>query len=294
VLLQIRSFLTVVEEGSLHRAAARLNISQSALSRQVQALEHELGGPLLERSSTGVVPTIGGRALVKRMASFLANYDANLQAVRRIIRGDAGELRIGYLASAFHEHLEPSLRKLRRLYPHTKVKLLDLFPGEQITALRKGEIDLAFLEGSAALSRRDFQMKKVAVLRCFVSLPDDHPLASKKKVKIAELRTETFIVGSENEVPGIRSRLVRFCRLHGNFTPKMIEIPGGIAEGFSAVANDGAVALLPAIFRRHKRPGMILVPIADPGATWEMVVAWQKSHNAESLLALVDALPSAE
>jgi DNA-binding transcriptional LysR family regulator len=56
MLAQIRSFLTVVEEGNLHRAAARLRISQSRLSRQMQALEHELGGRLLERMAAGVSP----------------------------------------------------------------------------------------------------------------------------------------------------------------------------------------------------------------------------------------------
>jgi DNA-binding transcriptional LysR family regulator len=66
MLAQIRSFLIVVEEGSLHRAAARLHISQPALSRQMQALEHELGGRLLEHMATGVSPTAGGQALAPR------------------------------------------------------------------------------------------------------------------------------------------------------------------------------------------------------------------------------------
>jgi DNA-binding transcriptional LysR family regulator len=72
MLEQIRSFLTVVEEGSLHRAAARLRISQPTLSRQMQAFEHELGGRLLERMATGVSPTAGGQALVRRMGAVLA------------------------------------------------------------------------------------------------------------------------------------------------------------------------------------------------------------------------------
>ena len=85
MLDQIRSFLTVVEEGSLHRAAARLHISQSALSRQMQALEHELGGRLLERSATGVTATAGGHALAKRMGAVLASYDLAMSDTRRAI-----------------------------------------------------------------------------------------------------------------------------------------------------------------------------------------------------------------
>ena len=65
----------MVEEGSLHRAATRLHISQPALSHQMQALEHELGGRLLERLATGVSPTAGGQALAKTMGAVLASYD---------------------------------------------------------------------------------------------------------------------------------------------------------------------------------------------------------------------------
>lgn len=75
MLEEIRSFLAVVEEGSLRRAAARLHTSQPALSRQMQALEHELGGRLFERLSTGVRPTAGGQALAQRMSAVLASYD---------------------------------------------------------------------------------------------------------------------------------------------------------------------------------------------------------------------------
>ena len=161
MLLQLRSFLVVIEEGSLHRAATRLNISQSALSRQMQALEHEFDGSLLERSSTGVVPTFAGRELADRMAGYLAGYDEHILAVRRIIRGESGELRIGYLASAFHEYLEPALANLRRLHPQTKVKLLDLFPGEQITALRRGDIDFAFTQDAGNISPTTFTRERL-------------------------------------------------------------------------------------------------------------------------------------
>jgi len=85
MLTQIRSFLTVVEEGSLHRAAARLRISQSALSRQMQALEHELGGRLLERMTTGVSPTAGGQTLAKKMGAVLASYDLAMNHTRRAL-----------------------------------------------------------------------------------------------------------------------------------------------------------------------------------------------------------------
>ena len=122
MLEQIRSFLTVVEEGSLHRAAVRLRISPSALSRQMQALEHELGGRLLERMATGVRPTAGGQALAKRMGAALASW--------RVLRGEGDQVRIAYLLTTRH-YLNGALREVRRSQPQTDFKLVDLTPGEQ-------------------------------------------------------------------------------------------------------------------------------------------------------------------
>ena len=82
MLAQIRSFLTVVEEGNLHRAAARLHISQLTLLRQMQVLELELGGRLLERIVTGVRPTAGGQALAEKTGALLASYDLAMSAIR--------------------------------------------------------------------------------------------------------------------------------------------------------------------------------------------------------------------
>src|SRR5258706_14600220 len=78
MLEQIRSFLTVVEEGSLHRAAARLRISPSTLSRQMQALEHELGGGLLERRTTGMSPRPAGQELLNRLDALWGSYELAL------------------------------------------------------------------------------------------------------------------------------------------------------------------------------------------------------------------------
>jgi DNA-binding transcriptional LysR family regulator len=73
VLEKLRLFLVILEEGSLRRAADRLRISQSAITRQIQSLELELGGQVLERTSAGVRPTKGGQALAERAKRLLAD-----------------------------------------------------------------------------------------------------------------------------------------------------------------------------------------------------------------------------
>src|SRR5215469_16806909 len=96
---QLRAFLVALEEGSLNRAALRLRMSQSALSRQMQVLENEIGGALLERTSAGVRPTDAGYALATSLPRVLADYDAAIDKARRLARGQRDLIRVGYLGS---------------------------------------------------------------------------------------------------------------------------------------------------------------------------------------------------
>ena len=157
---QLRAFLVALEEGSLNRAALRLRMSQSALSRQMQVLENEIGGALLERTAAGVRPTDAGYALAKSLPRVLADYDAAIEEARRLARGQRDLIRLGYLGSAAQTFLDPALAALRRTHPEVKVKLLDLSPGEQIVALRKGEIDLAQIGQEGALLSNEFYIRK--------------------------------------------------------------------------------------------------------------------------------------
>ena len=291
MLSQIRAFLTVIEEGSLHRAATRLNLSQSALSRQMQALEHEVGGKLLDRSSSGVRPTNGGHALAAKMSAFVASYDAAILEVRRIVRGESAQLRIGYMDSASRDYLNPALEKLRHMHPETKVKLLALSPGEQITALRCGEIDLALTEGSTNLLGQAFHTRNFAVIKSIVSLPSRHPLAARKKVRLAELKNETFVTPTDDRVPGCRRRITELCRRYGKFRPKLIESTENLAGALALVANDDGVALLPAFMRHRTAPGIVMIPVADAEATWNLFVAWHRGEMGAPLRTLLGALP---
>lgn len=289
MLTRIRFFLTVIEEGSIHRAAARLRISQSALSRQMQSLEHEVGGKLLDRTSTGARPTNGGHALASKMRGLLTDYDAAMVQVRRIVRGESKLLRIGCVASAVQEYLKPALAKLHQLHPGVKVRLLDMSPGEQITALRQGKIDIALIDQGDELLARDFYIQKIAVIPSLAVLPIHHPLASQRKVNLTELKHETFVSGTDADVPGYNHRVTQICRKYGKFRPKFTGQSQSLAEGLALVANEDAVLLLPDFVRHRATPCVIMRPIANPEATWNLFVAWHLGRTSEPLRVLLKA-----
>ena len=292
MLDQLRLFMTVVEEGSLRRAAERAHISQSAVTRQMQALEHDLGGRILERTSSGVRPTTGGHTLVRQAKLLLADYESTISNVRRLVRGQAEQLRIGYLASAGQQYLGEPFRALRRLHPKVKVKLLDLTPGEVIRALREGEIDLALSYLGMDLLSRDFYTRKIDDVGSVVVLPIDHRFASQKQIRISQLKEERFLQVAENCAPGYNQRVRQICRRFGKFRPRFAPVKSfeSMAESLAILGNEEAVLLKPSFVRYLEAPNIVIVPIADQGATWELFVAWQRGKTAGPLRALLDTL----
>lgn len=173
---RIRALLTVIEEGSVNRAAVRLRITQPALSRQMQSLEKEIGGRLLERETSGVKPTGLGHSLVKSMKPLLEDYEAAMADLRRLARGERSELRVGYLMSAAQSILTPALALLRQSQPKLKLKLHDMSPREQIDGLRAGELDVALIR--RAWSPQRIGGRNCARWACRFTVED--ALASKK------------------------------------------------------------------------------------------------------------------
>ncbi len=292
MLEKLRLFLVVVEEGSLRRAADRLHISQSAITRQMQSLELDLGGSVLERTSAGVSPTNGGLLLAERAKTLLADYDSTMAEVRRLNRGESERLRIGYIASAAQEYLGPALAVLRRAYPRLKVKMLDQTPGEMIIALRQGKIDLALTLHGIDLLSRDFYARKLATVRSLVALPVSHRLASERQVSFSQLKGETFVRGSDDVIPGYTQRVVQLCRKYGGFRPRLgtIDREDGLVETLALAANEEAISIQPAFISHLKVPNVVLVPIADAGATWDLFIVWQRGQIANPLRTLLKEL----
>lgn len=257
----------------------------------MQALENEIGGRLLERTSSGVSPTAAGHALAAKIRPVLADYDAAIAEVKRLACGQSEQLRIGYIVSAAQGYLAPALATLRQTHPEVKVKLLDLSPGEQIAALRRGEIDVALIGQEGCLLAQDFYTRKLATLPLLAILPADHALATRKGIQLAELKNERFIGAPESDMPGRNRWLTQLCRRAG-FRPKFAGDADSFSHAFTLVASDGVVMLMPEYVRDYPAPAVAMIPIEDAEATWDFLVMWQRGRTAGPVRALLDALPS--
>ena len=286
---RIRALLTVLEEGSVNRAALRLRIAQPALSRQMKSLENDVGGKLLERETSGVKPTGLCHSLVKSMKPVIESYEAALADIRREARGMRSELRVGYLMSAAQSVLTPALEKLQKSHPDLKLNLHDMSPKEQIDALRAGEIDIALTGQEGVVAAGDFYSKKLRSLGVCAALSTSDTLAKRKSISIIDLKGRDFIGVDEDQMPGRNHWISQLCRAAG-FKARFTAKPDGITNAFSLVVSESAVTLVPDYFRSFSHPGICYVPVSDSSAHWDFIILWQRGKIPATTRAMIEAL----
>jgi DNA-binding transcriptional LysR family regulator len=143
-LRQLEYFVAVVDEESFTAAAARLHVSQPGLSHQVQALERQLGGPLLERLNRGIRLTPAGRAVLPHARASLAHAERAQSAGQRASGVDSGELHVGTLYSISVGVLPGALQAWRVKYPDVQVRLVEFRRSDDlVAAMQAGGADLA-------------------------------------------------------------------------------------------------------------------------------------------------------
>jgi DNA-binding transcriptional LysR family regulator len=143
-LRQLEYFVAVVDDGSFTVAAARLHVSQPGLSHQIQALERQLGGPLLERLSRGIRLTPAGRTALPHARASLAHAERAETAALRASGVDAGELHVGTLYSISVGILPGALRTWRAKYPDVQVRLVEFRRSDDLIAgMEAGQADVA-------------------------------------------------------------------------------------------------------------------------------------------------------
>lgn len=136
-LNQLRCFVTVAEELHFGRAAARLNMTQPPLSRQIQVLEHIIDAPLLERTSRSVRLTPAGRSFLPEARRILKLAESASQVARRIALGKSGSLKIGFTAAAAYGFLPELVAACRAKLPEVDFSLKEMVSGDQFEALTR-------------------------------------------------------------------------------------------------------------------------------------------------------------
>ncbi|WP_210493142.1 LysR substrate-binding domain-containing protein [Patulibacter sp. SYSU D01012] len=286
-LRQLRYFVAVAEELHFTRAAARLNLAQSALSSQIRQLEAEVGGPLLVRSTRRVMLTPGGAALLEDARELLALADGSLDRVRALCRGEAGRLVLGTLGPAPGALLAALLGRLSSSHPDVRVEVRAFDFTEAFAGLLEQHADLAFVY--MPLEHRAIEFVPLLSEPRTVVLPAGHRLARRKRLRPRNLAGETFIT----QPPEVQEPWRDYWAL----APELGERPrisphygDKLEDWLRLIANGEGVDTAPAIISRYYAwPELAYVPLVDAApATLALARRRDGDHPlADEVLALV-------
>jgi len=193
---RMRVLREVAVRGSFSAAAEALSFTQSAVSQQIAALEREAGTTLVQRNARGVRLTEAGEAVVRHAEAImarLAEAESELEAIAGL-RG--GRLRMAAFESAGSSLMPLAIAAFRAEHPAVELTMSLSEPEDCVPLLRSGDLDLAIVFESA-VNHADDGIQRVHLLEdpMYLVLPRDHPLANKRRVRLADLAGEAWIAG---------------------------------------------------------------------------------------------------
>jgi DNA-binding transcriptional LysR family regulator len=191
----LETFRQVARDGSITGAARTLAYTQSAVSRQVAALEAVVGARLFDRQGRGVRLTEHGRALLPHAESVLARLDLACREVAALDRLKAGRLRVGAFSTAAAVVVPRAMAAFAAEHPHVTLSLVEGITRRLLDRLESDDADLAVVSAFPGqdLDRERFDLTHLVDDPMLVALPTSHRLARRRRVGIADLEGERWI-----------------------------------------------------------------------------------------------------
>ncbi|MEM5327839.1 LysR family transcriptional regulator [Paraburkholderia sp. JHI2823] len=214
-LRHLRYFIAVAELRSVRSASEQLHVTQPAISRQIQDLEHAIGATLFERTPRGLMLTAAGEAYLSEAREILARVDAANRLARQIASGSRGLLRIGFVENAAWSGLVSSaLREFEQAVPQVALELQPMNTPEQLEAIAAGRLDGGFCYRVGVLPEG---IVSVLVLEqnVLLAVPDAWPLGKAEAVSTTDLRDIPFIAFPRRVYPAYYDRLLSACAERG-------------------------------------------------------------------------------
>lgn len=239
-LRQLRYFVAVAETGNISRAAQRIFLTQPALSRQIKALEEEIGQCLLERQAHSIRLTSAGETLLGEARELLQRADQLLERVRSVGRGV--RLRVGFAPSLASGFLSAAVGNFTQAHPGARIELFDLSTAEMLAGLANHTLEVALTVGGDADARG---LKWTPLVRApwKLAVNRNHPLARRQRITPAEVAREPLLVFCQRDYPEYWELITSWLREHRQ-RPKIAGEYDGAESLMAAVESGLGVALV--------------------------------------------------
>jgi len=283
-LRHLRYFLTLAETLHFSRAAAQLEISPPALTKQIQEIEGFLGVHLFQRTKRSVSLTGAGEAFLEEARRTLQQAAHAEETARRAGRGEIGKIKIGYVASAAYTGLlQTEIARFRQSHPLVKLTLLEA-PMEPLPQqVSNGSIDLAFLRPPVACPS-DVMLSTLLTDEFVAALAQDSPLTQYETLPSAALADADFIL------PEQAAGTMEVGR-RGRFVPRQIASPGGLVAVITLVSLGQGMAIVPAsAMQTISMPGVVYRRLAGKTISSTIALAFRRHEKSAVVRAFLKQL----
>jgi DNA-binding transcriptional LysR family regulator len=277
-LRQLRYLVALADERHFTRAAARLHIAQPALSQQIRRLEDELGIALVDRTTRHVALTAAGERLVARARRALAEVEAAIAELSELSGIRTGRVVIGAMRSTGPFDLSALLAAFHSRHPGVELVVREEPSEVMLQRLHADALDVAFLAVDRLDAGPDIELHRLLSEPLVALLAPGHRLAGRRRLDMAELRDERFVVFGEG---GSLRRIVVQGAREAGFEP-VLAFESTESARIRAMASLGlGVALAPASEAEHEGPPVAVVQVRRPRLTRDVTLAWraQRRHS---------------
>ncbi|WP_022728917.1 LysR family transcriptional regulator [Fodinicurvata sediminis] len=281
----LKSFMVMAEELNFRRAAERLVIDQSALSRRIKKLEDLLDYKLLERTTRDVTLTAAGQELCKGLTPLLADYANSVESARRIAQGKAGQVRVAYMAFAATELVPQIVARYQQQYPDIDLELRSLRTQGQKIALANDEVDLGFMIGP--FDNSDYHCLQLTDERLYAVTPRDHSLLHKQTLSPRDLKDQKLILGDMEEWGEYRWKLEDIFNQHGMRLSPALEATNPLAL-IGLVAAGLGITIYPESLLDYLGNRVEARPVVHPDFRSKTVLVWKRANRSRAVLNFVE------
>lgn len=276
----LRFFIAVAEDLSFTRAAARLNVAQPHLSREIRRLEDRIGVTLFVRERQ-VTLTAAGQTFLEEARRILAVTDEGIRAAQRTARGETGRIRIGFSSSAGFGLLPDSVRRFRERWPDVELFISEFNSDQQPELLRASELDVSLLYPPDRAD--DMLTTELLLIEPLVAaLPASHGLAGRDAISMSELSDEPWIFFRRSIASRLHDEIVQSCRMAG-FMPRVVQEGAKLSTIANLVASGLGVSLVPVTLARMRLHGAVCVPLTGQKPSAPLSVMWRKDDPNPAL-----------
>ncbi|WP_338830789.1 LysR family substrate-binding domain-containing protein [Bradyrhizobium sp. 27S5] len=217
----------------------------------------------------------------------LANFEDAVADTRRVGRGQAGKLAIGFVGSAMFAGLPDIISSYRDAFPDVELVLDEMLAAEIAEALRRRRIDVGFAR-PALLAEAGLAQRLILDEPYVAALPRAHPLAARDDIALAELSDDAFVLYPARPEPSVTGLIVTACQAAG-FTPRLAQEVLHLQTAIGLIAAGVGVSLVPeAAARAQTGRGVAYVPLAAPAVMAPLTIAWRDEDVSPAVQRLLD------